>query len=174
MGDADTDRSSNVLYLDLAITSRRPRITKDAVEMTAETILAQKRSPVITVKPSDTVGLVARQLKKNRFGVLVVSQDGLAIDGIISERDIAYALADRRGDLHLLSVSALMTREVVTCQRSTPIAEIAQLMTKHRIRHIPVVETRRLVGVISMRDVLELRLASIERRNRSLMSFLFD
>lgn len=172
MGDVDS--SSNVLYLDLAVTGLRPRITKGAVEMTAETILAQKRSSVITVKPSDTVGLVARQLKKNRIGVLVVSQDGLAIDGIISERDIAYGLADRRGDLHLLSVSALMTREVVTCQRSTPIAEIARLMTKHRIRHIPVVETRQLIGVISMRDVLELRLCSLERRSRSLMSFLVD
>lgn len=119
---------------------------------------------VFTVKASETVGYLARQLQRHRIGVMIVSDDGYAIDGIISERDVAYSLAERRGELHLLPVSALMVRRVVTCSPDDTLHHIMELMKTHHIRHIPVKEAGRIAGIISMRDVLEFRLNEIEHK----------
>lgn len=127
-------------------------------------VLAAKGSDVKTIKPSETIGILSRQLQQARIGVMVVSQDGACIDGIISERDIAYSLAERRGELHLLQVSALMTRKVITCKPEDTLSEAAALMNNHRIRHLPVVEAGRLIGIVSIRDVLEHRIGEVERK----------
>lgn len=127
-------------------------------------VLAQKGSNVQTVQPNETIGYLSRRLQQERIGVMVVSHDGKSIDGIISERDIAYALAERRGELHLLSVSALMTRKVITCEPAETLSSAAALMNRHRIRHLPVVQDGVLVGIISIRDVLEQRVGEVERK----------
>lgn len=105
--------------------------------MKVSDILEIKGPSVKTIKPTETVGRLARQLQQNRIGAMVVSSDGQTIDGI-SERDIAYSLADRRGELHLLPVSSLMTRNVITCTPEAGLAEIMGQMMRHRIRHLPV------------------------------------
>lgn len=125
---------------------------------------------VLTVKPTETVGFLARMLQRNRVGVMVVSHDGRTPDGIISERDIAYSLAERRGELHLLPVSALMTRRVVTCTPACRLLEVMALMRQHHIRHVPVIDDNQLVGIVSMRDVMEYRLNEMERRYKSVQS----
>lgn len=126
--------------------------------------LGKRGRCVFTVKASETIGYLARQLQKHRIGVMVVSDNGHTIDGIISERDIAYSLAERRGELHLLPISALMVRRVVTCSPEDTMLYAMELMRTHHIRHIPVQDARGLAGIISMRDALEFRLAEVERK----------
>jgi CBS domain-containing protein len=137
-------------------------------------VLNKKNQSITTIKSSETVGRLARHLQQDRVGVMVVSDDGQSIDGIISERDIAYSLADRRGELHLLAVSALMTRKVITCSPDDSLADVLRLMSKHHIRHVPVKADDQLIGIISIRDVLELRLDEVENKSKILMNLLAE
>ena len=137
-------------------------------------ILEIKGPSLKTIKPNETVGKLARQLQQSRVGVMVVSDDGQTIDGIISERDIAYSLADRRGELHLLPVSALMTRDVITCSPDNSLSEVVRLMAMHHIRHLPVTLGDQLIGIISIRDVLQCRLDEVESKSKLLMNWLAD
>lgn len=116
-----------------------------------------------TIKPSETVGELARQLQRLRIGAMIVSGDGDRVDGIISERDVAYGLALYRGDLHTLPVSQLMTKQVVTCDPNDKVSEIARIMNERRIRHVPVQDEGRLVGVLSIRDVTMHRIEELQR-----------
>ncbi len=125
-------------------------------------ILRGKGPAVMSVKPSETIGGLAQRLRLAGVGVMIVSRDGHSLDGIISERDIAYALPTHAEDLHEMRVSDLMTNQVVTCSPQDLIADVAKIMTNRRIRHIPVKEGDRLVGVISIGDVLKHRLLEIE------------
>ena len=90
-------------------------------------ILARKVAVVITIKPSDPVGELSQLLRERRIGAAVVSSDGQKVDGVISEPDVAYALAVHASALHTLPVAALMTKTVITCTRSDSIALIASL-----------------------------------------------
>ena len=139
--------------------------------MKVSEILSKKGAFVRMIKPGETIGNLARQLQQARIGVMVVSQDGSKVDGIISERDIAYSLADRRGDLHLLPVSALMTRNVVACDPEDSLSDVARLMTKHNIRHLPVKKDERLLGLISMRDIIAHRLDKLESKSKIMKSW---
>lgn len=125
-------------------------------------ILKGKGRSVMTVKPSETIGGLAQRLRLAGVGAMIVSRDGQTLDGIISERDIAYALPAHAEDLAALRVSDFMTVSVVTCSPQDLIADVARSMTTHRIRHLPVKEGDRLVGVISIGDVLAHRLSEIE------------
>src|SRR5262249_7566933 len=117
---------------------------------------------VMTVRPTETIGRLAQRLRLAGVGAMIVSRDGQSLDGIITERDIAYALPEHLDDLHDMRVSDLMTATVVTCSPKDSIADAARIMTTRRIRHIPVKEGGRLVGVISIGDVLKHRLTEIE------------
>ncbi len=125
-------------------------------------ILKGKGTEVITVKPTETIAGFAQRLRLAGVGAMIVSQDGHSLDGIISERDIAYALPMHGPELHEMRVSDLMTTSVVTCKPQDSIADVAKIMTMRRIRHVPVKESGRLVGVISIGDVLKHRLSEIE------------
>jgi CBS domain-containing protein len=140
--------------------------------MRVANVLKGKSPGLLTVKPNETIGNLARKLQQNRIGVMVVSHDGRSLDGIISERDIAYSLAERRGELHLLPVSALMTRRVVTCSPESSLSDVMHLMHQHHIRHVPVADETGVVGILSMRDVLEFRLNEVERKSKSVQSWL--
>jgi len=142
--------------------------------MIVRDILDKKGRHLHTIKSTETIGKLARQLQQRRVGVMIVSDDGHSIDGIISERDIAYSLADRRGELHLLRVSVLMTKQVITCAPGDSLAEVARIMNQHHIRHLPVKSGSQLVGIISIRDVLEQRLDEIERKAKLLTTLLAD
>jgi len=127
-------------------------------------ILAAKGSAVQTVRRSDTIATLSKCLRDARVGVMIVSDNGETLDGIISERDIAYAFAERRGALNLVKVSALMTKDVLTCTPLTPTRDAALLMTEKHVRHLAVVDADKVVGVISMRDVLSAQLGILIRR----------
>jgi len=129
-------------------------------------ILEQKSPPVDTIKPDDTVETLSRRLMQGQIGAMAVSDDGERLIGIVSERDVAYGVARYRGELQTLPVSALMTREVVTCSPEDSLAEVVKMMSEKRIRHLPVIDGNKLVGVIAMRDIMRHRLEAIQRTSR--------
>jgi CBS domain-containing protein len=133
-------------------------------------ILAFKGSVVITIKPSESVGTLSRLLREKRIGAAIVSDDGQTIDGVISERDVAYGLPIHKGDLHTLLVSALMTKAVITCSPNDEVAKVASTMLSRNIRHIPVHDGNGLVGMVSIRDVLNVRLDELQRETAQLRS----
>ncbi len=130
--------------------------------MKVANILSTKASAVMTVRPTDTIAQLARRLRLERVGAMIVSQDGSTIDGIISERDIAYGLAEHDTALGNLMVSDLMTHSVVTCSPDDNVSDIAKTMTERRIRHLPVEEHAKLVGIISVGDVVKHRLEELQ------------
>jgi CBS domain-containing protein len=134
-------------------------------------ILTAKGSAVITIKPSDTIGTLSQRLRDNRIGAVAVSSNGTTVEGVISERDIAYAVAVHMADLHKLPVSALMTKTVITCSPNDRIAEVASTMRTRNIRHLPVEQDNRLVGMISIRDVLNYRLDDLQQQTNMLRAF---
>jgi len=134
-------------------------------------ILAVKGPAVVTIKPSDTIAVLSQRLREKRIGAAVVSSDGRTFEGVISERDIAYGLSVHKGDLHAMPVSALMTKAVITCSPEDNVAIVASTMLARNIRHIPVEHDKRLIGVISMRDVLNLRLDELQRQASMLRAF---
>ena len=140
--------------------------------MNVETILRTKGNAVATIRPDETVGVAVEALVSGNIGALVASQDGEAVDGIISERDIVHALARHGTALLALSVAEVMTRSVVTCGPTESVAELMAEMTNRRIRHLPVVQNGRLCGIVSIGDVVKNRLDEIEYEARSLRSFI--
>jgi CBS domain-containing protein len=134
-------------------------------------ILAVKGSVVVTVQPSDTIATLAERLREKRIGAAIVSTDGRTVEGVISERDVAYGLAVHRSKLHSLPVSTLMTKEVIACSPNDSVAQVAATMLARNVRHLPVEHERRLVGMISIRDVLNVRVADLQQQASQLRAF---
>src|SRR5271170_1243205 len=140
--------------------------------MNVEAILRGKGRAVATIRPDQTVTAVLAALRDRNIGALVVSEDGEAVDGIISERDIVHGLADHGGELLSLNVTEVMTRLVTTCDPDDSVADLMAEMTNRRIRHLPVVRDGRLAGIVSIGDLVKNRLDEIEYEARSLRSFI--
>ena len=130
--------------------------------MPVSTILKAKPSAgVITVTPGSTVAEAAQLLSTKRIGAVIVSQDGAQMAGILSERDIVRELG-RRGAACLNDpVEVLMTRDVVTCAPGDRTNTVLQMMTDGRFRHMPVMQDGRMVGLISIGDVVKARLSEL-------------
>jgi CBS domain-containing protein len=140
--------------------------------MNVETILRNKGNRVATIRPEATVGDAVEMLNRERIGALVVSQDGAGVDGILSERDIVMALGDHGGDLMSRPVSAIMTRNVITCEPNDTVGELMAEMTNRRIRHFPVMADGRLCGIVSIGDLVKNRLDEVEFEANSMRSFI--
>jgi CBS domain-containing protein len=125
-------------------------------------ILKRKGSLVVTIRPSDSVEALSRLLRDRRIGAVVVSDDGITIDGVVSKRDVAYSLCIHKSELSSLSVSEIMTRNVITCSPDDDVAKVASAMHGHRIRHIPVVDGNRACGMVSIRDLLNVRVDELQ------------
>jgi CBS domain-containing protein len=117
---------------------------------------------VKTVLPEETALLLSGQLRAEQIGALVVSADGKSIDGIVSERDVAYGLVTYGDRLPTVRVSQLMTKTVVVCSPEDSVTDVMKLMTRRRIRHVPVKDGDRLVGIVSIGDVLKHRLGELQ------------
>jgi len=126
--------------------------------MKVAAILKQKGADVISVRPTETIATFAHRLRMAHIGAMVVLGEGGALDGIISERDVVHGLAEHAAHCLEMTVADLMTKRVVTCAPEDNIARIARLMTENRIRHLPVVEGGRVVGMVSVGDVVKNRL----------------
>ncbi len=140
--------------------------------MNVETILRNKGNWVATIRPEATVAEAVDILARERIGALVVSDDGRAVDGVLSERDIVIALAETGDDLLSREVGEIMSRTVVTCAPADTVGELMTEMTNRRIRHFPVVADGRLTGIVSIGDLVKSRLDEIEFEANSLRSFI--
>jgi CBS domain-containing protein len=140
--------------------------------MNVETILRTKGRDVATIRSDATVADCVRELRHRGVGALVVSADGKHLDGIISERDIVHALADRGSALLTLRIDALMTRKVQTCAPDDTVGDLMERMTERRIRHLPVVEDGILCGLVSIGDLVKNRLEEVVSEADSLRSFI--
>lgn len=125
-------------------------------------ILQIKGSVVKTVPPQQTALLLSGQMRAQQIGALVVSGDGNSIEGIVSERDLAYGLATYGDRLPTILISELMTKAVAVCSPQDSVTDVMKLMTTRRVRHVPVKDGDQLVGIISIGDVLKHRLGELE------------
>jgi CBS domain-containing protein len=121
-------------------------------------ILRQKGQDVISVRPTETIDTLSHRLRMARIGAMVVTGEGGALIGIISERDVVHGIAEHGASCLELTVADLMTRRVITCSPEDSVTRISRLMTDNRIRHLPVVSGAGLVGVVSVGDVVKNRL----------------
>ncbi|MBI4608041.1 MAG: CBS domain-containing protein [Candidatus Rokubacteria bacterium] len=126
--------------------------------MKVAAILKAKGASVSTTPPDTTLSTIAWELKSKGIGALVVSEDGTTILGLIAERDIVHALAEHGAKLSGLRVSQVMSRSVITCTPEDSVTTVMALMTRYRVRHIPVVEDGKLRGIVSIGDVVKHRL----------------
>ena len=120
----------------------------------SDVLSSKSGGQVVTIPPDATVRDLLGLLARHNIGAVVVSDDGSAVDGIVSERDVVRRLHE---DDTILDgpVSAIMTREVATTEPHTPVDDLRVVMTERRIRHVPVVADGRLVGIISIGDVVK-------------------
>lgn len=125
-------------------------------------ILKGKGASVKMIGADATAAACAQRLSQERIGALVVSSDGRRVDGIISERDIAYALAKYGSELDRIPVADLMTKTVITCRPRDTIHDTMRVMTQRRVRHLPVEENGALVGIVTSGDVLKYRLEEVQ------------
>lgn len=137
--------------------------------MTAANILKSKgTSDVFTIAPDASVSEAAERLSEKRIGSLVVSQDGQAVEGILSERDIVREIGKRGPNCLNDKVSEMMTRDLVTCERTDRADDLLKKMTKGRFRHMPVVEAGVMVGIITLGDVVKYRLEEVKMEKEAL------
>jgi CBS domain-containing protein len=140
--------------------------------MNVHTILRNKGRSVVTIHPDATIERAIGVLRQRGIGALVVSDDGENVAGILSERDIVEALGRYGSELLAVSVAEVMTCPVVTCEPEDSVAELMAEMTTRRIRHFPVVEGGRLIGIVSIGDLVKNRLDEIEYEAHSMRSFI--
>jgi CBS domain-containing protein len=140
--------------------------------MTVSIILAGKGRDVVTIEPSATLGAAVELLADKHIGAVLILGADRRIAGILSERDIVRALAERgRGALDE-PVSASMTRRVSTCHEREAISSIMERMTTGKFRHIPVVEQDRLTGIVSIGDVVKHRLNEVEHDAATMRDYI--
>ena len=121
-------------------------------------ILEAKGCAVVTARPFEDIAILAHLLMDEKIGAVIVTGDNEEIVGIISERDVIHGLAKHGMDLLLMPVSKLMTRRVRSCTPEDSVKDVMQVMTRFRIRHLPVMDDGRLVGIVSIGDVVKNRL----------------
>ena len=136
-----------------------------------EVVGAKPDSTVVTVPPGATVRELIALLAEHNVGALVVSSDGTTVDGIVSERDVVRRLHDDPGVLDA-TVESIMTGSVHTCAPDDTLDEMMSVMTERRIRHVPVCEGDRLVGIISIGDVVKHKIQALEFERDQLDSYV--
>jgi CBS domain-containing protein len=141
--------------------------------MQVHQILRSKpKQSVITVKPATSIADAARLLAERRIGAVVVSNDGKALLGILSERDIVRDLG-RRGSVCLTdTVEALMTRNLISCETGDSADSVLEKMTAGRFRHMPVMDGGDMVGIISIGDVVAARISELAMEKDALENMI--
>jgi CBS domain-containing protein len=145
--------------------------------MTVKAILSHKGDAVVTVAPTASLRDAITILDERQIGSVVITDSDQQVMGILTERDIFRTLARKARNTGACQicdepVGEVMTREVETCRMGDTIYEIMRRMTEKRFRHLPVVEDRRLVGIISIGDVVKHRLQEMEFESEALRQYV--
>jgi CBS domain-containing protein len=140
--------------------------------MTVKGILSRKGNSVVTLEPNASLATAIKVLAERRIGALVITGADHRIVGILSERDIVRTLAERGPAALSEPLADVMTRKVVTCTQTETVCEIMELMTSGKFRHIPVVEQGRLVGIVSIGDIVKSRVEEMEKESAALQDYI--
>lgn len=140
--------------------------------MLVSQILKSKGDLVFTVSPAETLAEAASLLVERRVGAMVVLGQGDQVVGIISERDIVRALAAQGAGALTAPVAASMTREVIFAEPTETIDHLMARMTDRRVRHLPVCKGGRLVGIVSIGDLVKAKIAEAETEAQSLKAYI--
>ncbi len=140
--------------------------------MTVAAILKHKGARVETVRPNATVQQVCDLLATRQIGATVVTGAGGEVVGVVSERDIVHALSKNGPGSLTQSVDEIMTRQVTTCQLTDSSEDLMEMMTRGRFRHVPVVEGGRLVGIISIGDVVKRRIEDSDLERHAMRDYI--
>ena len=140
--------------------------------MLVKQILKNKAGGVVTIRPDASVSEAAELLAARRIGAVVVSTDGETVQGILSERDIVRELGKRGTTCLNDRVEALMTRSIYGCSLEDKADNVLDTMTKRRFRHMPVMDGQKMVGVISIGDVVAARLAELQLEKDALTGMI--
>jgi CBS domain-containing protein len=127
---------------------------------------------VVTAGSNETVAAIVKTLAERRIGAVVVTKPDGTLAGIVSERDIVKALAERGNKALDLKAGEIMTAKVHTCSPDDSEGELMAMMTVNRIRHLPVMEKNKLAGMISIGDVVKFRMEAIEREAEEMKSYI--
>jgi CBS domain-containing protein len=139
--------------------------------MTVRAVLESKGYNIVTVEPTATVRAAVKLLSERRIGAVLIMA-GTQIAGILSERDVVRVLGERGAAILDEKVEQVMTRKVITCQPADTIAAIMEKMTERKFRHLPVVENSKVVGLISIGDVVKHRVAEYENEQEALRDYI--
>jgi CBS domain-containing protein len=136
-----------------------------------EVLNAKPETGVVTIARDAGVRELIAKLAEHNVGALIVSSDGETVEGIVSERDVVRHLHDE-GTVVNNTVGAIMTEVVETCEPGSTLDELMQVMTQRRIRHVPVVEHGRLIGIVSIGDVVKHKMSQLEFERDQLDSYV--
>lgn len=140
--------------------------------MTVRSILDSKGHGVVSIDPGARLMTAVETLAKRRIGAILVINESGRIEGILSERDIVRLIAERSVSVLNEPVTVAMTRSVVTCDKSATVGTVMEMMTANKFRHLPVVEDGRVIGIISIGDVVKHRLQEFEREQEALREYI--
>jgi CBS domain-containing protein len=150
----------------------RPAILRKEDCMTVKQILDQKGRDVVTVSPSMGTADAVRFLADNKIGAVVVTGSAGEIAGILSERDIVRAVAKKGANALAAPISDIMTSKVTTCGEDHSVNQVMELMTNGRFRHLPVEADGKLIGIISIGDVVRRRIEDVEREAEEIKAYI--
>jgi CBS domain-containing protein len=139
--------------------------------MTVRSILDSKGHQVLSVEPDAKLAAAVEILGGKKIGAVLVISQG-RIEGILSERDIVRVLSERGAAVLEEPVSGVMTRKVVSCRQSDTVAGIMEMMTLGKFRHLPVVEDGKVVGLISIGDIVKHRVQEYETEQEALRDYI--
>jgi CBS domain-containing protein len=138
--------------------------------MTVRSILNTKGHQIVSVEPDVKLAAAVRLLAERKIGaVLVMNQSRL--EGILSERDIVRVLGERGAAVLEEPVAQVMTRKVVTCKETDTVAELMEMMTSGKFRHLPVIDNGKVVGLISIGDIVKRRVQEYESEQEALRDY---
>ena len=140
--------------------------------MTVKAILARKGTDVVTVDPNASLADAVTLLATRRIGAVVATGADRRIVGILSERDIVRVLGEKGAAVLTTPIAEVMTRKVVTCNATDTISVLMERMTAGKFRHVPVVDQDRLVGIISIGDVVKWRVQEMEHESAALRDYI--
>ncbi len=140
--------------------------------MTVAAILKHKGHDVARVGPTATIAEVTQQLAARRIGAVLVLDAADQLLGIVSERDIVGSLAEHGSRTLEMTAAQLMTRNLHTATIATTVVQATTMMTEGRFRHLPVMDGNRLLGIVSIGDVVKARLSQQEQEVDSLKAYV--
>ena len=139
--------------------------------MTVRSILNTKGHQIMSVEPDAKLAAAVKLLAEKKIGaVLVMNQSRL--EGILSERAIVRVLGERGAGVLEEPVSQVMTHKVVTCKETDTVAELMEMMTKGKFRHLPVLDNNKVVGLISIGDIVKRRVQEYESEQEALRDYI--